>query len=257
MTKFDYKSTIDNIKISDDFNENTLEFLSKKGVNNKRKKIWFLKNKYCFPLIAACILFIFVLYPILTNNSIPLKNSIGNVSVKYVNEFPKFAINYDLVFLSEEAIFSKYNTSIFKGELIDIKNIKINIENSSNYNSIAKIKLIESYRGNEKPGDIIEVLIPCPIDSKVWVEDTGVISKARIGTVGIFMPLKYDETSIWKENNTTLYLRDICQYGFLDGERFAFLETNNGISYGDFAYESIPKNPTLEDIKKYVIKMIK
>ena len=257
MTKFDYKSAMNNIKTSEDFNQNTLDFLSDKANNSKRNKIKLLKNKYSYGIIAACLLILFAIYPFLNNTSIPLKNSTGDVSAKYVKNFPKVNINYDLVWLSEEEIFSKYNTSIFKGQIIDIKNIKIKLGNSSNYKAIAKIKLMETYRGKEKAGDIIEVLLPCPIDNNVWVEDTGVISKAKVGTVGIFMPIKYDETSIWSENNTTLYLSDICDYGFPDGERFAFLETKNGISYADFAYESIPKNPSLEDIKKYILKMIK
>lgn len=199
-----------------------------------------------------------ILIPMLNNSAIDLQYSTGNVSVKYVKHFTKVQSNNSLVWLSEEEIFNEYNTFIFQGEVIDIKNIKIEMgKNNENYRAIASIKITENYRGNESVGDIAEVLLPCPIDTDEWVEDTDVISAIRVGTVGIFMPLKYDDkTSIWIENGAILYKTDICEYVFLDGERYAFLQTENGLSYAEWAFESIPENPTLEDIKAYILKMI-
>lgn len=44
--------------------------------------------------------------------------------------------------------------------------------------------------------------------------------------------------------------------GVLDGERFMFLQTNQGLIYSKDAYKSLLGALTLEDIKKYVVQMI-
>jgi hypothetical protein len=88
------------------------------------------------------------------------------------------------------------------------------------------------------------------------VEDTGVVSAIRIGEVGIFMPVKYDGTEKGEENGATLFWKDTCDYGFPDGERFTFLQTEQGLLYSEDTYISLSGTSTLDDIKSYVIKMI-
>ena len=112
----------------------------------------------------------------------------------------------------------------------------------------------EVYCGDITVGDVITVLLPCPIASGVWVEDTGVISQLREGMSGIFLPRQYSETDYWEENGATLIMRDIAPYGIGDGERFAFLETPNGLAYSAWAYPSLPENVALEDVKSLIAK---
>lgn len=254
-----YKAAMERIKTSEDFNKKTLELLSIRTQNNDN---WIKKTKrpsikYYAVALVASIMLIMLIIPKQNNYVIELPNAIGNVKARYVDHFPNIHSSSDLIWLTEEEIFHEYNTSIFSGEVVDLKNIVIEMgSRNKNYRAIASIKIIESYRGNEAIGDIVNVLLPTPINTHTWVEDTKVISKIKMGTNGIFMPYKYDHNSIWSENNSTLYLMDIAEYGLLDGERFAFLQTENGIAYADFAYESIPKHPTMDQIKKYVHKMI-
>ena len=70
------------------------------------------------------------------------------------------------------------------------------------------------------------------------------------------MPLKYDETHTLKENNSTLYLKDISEYGLLDGERFAFIQKEDRVVFANWAFESISKDSSLIDIERYVLDMI-
>ncbi|MHB1155189.1 MAG: hypothetical protein ACYC00_23055, partial [Eubacteriales bacterium] len=180
----------------------------------------------------------------------------GNISAKYVKKAPHVISLSDLVFLTEEEIFNNYNTSVFKGTVEEIRNIKIDFNGSAEYRAIAKIKIDKIYRGNETAGDIISVLIPCPIDSGTWVEDTDVISGIRVGTNGIFMPVKYDETSYREENGARVYWLDIAEYGFMDGMRFAFIKIENGMIFDRDAFMSVKTANSFDEIEEYIIEML-
>ena len=108
------------------------------------------------------------------------------------------------------------------------------------------------YRGNCSPGTIASVVIPCPINSEVWVEDTGVVSAMRPGMSGIFMPMVYDTSSIYSENGATLYWQDLAPYGFSDGERFAFLKTDQGLVFARDAYPSLANATTLDAVEQFI-----
>jgi len=257
MNEKKYKQAMDHIKTSSNFNERTKKLLSNNTVK-KEKYQKIIKFRYGYGILVACLLLVFFIPMAFNNSQIELTNSTGNVKVKYVNRFPNISSSNNLVWLSEEEIFNERNTSIFKGEILDIKNIKIDMGGRyKHYRSIVSIKLIESYRGNERVGDVIKILMPGPINMDIWVEDTEVVSSMRVGDKGIFMPIKYDETHIYRENDSTLYLTDISEYGFMDGERYAFIEKENEIIYAKWAFESISKPMSLEDIEEYILDMIK
>jgi hypothetical protein len=90
----------------------------------------------------------------------------------------------------------------------------------------------------------------------MWVEDTEVVSSMRAGMTGIFMPVKYDKTMYREENGARLYFQDIAEYGFLDGIRYAFLDSGRGLIFNRYAYKSISSASSLEQIEKYIAKMI-
>lgn len=211
-----------------------------------------------FVSAAACFVIIFGLGISLLGrrNYIDLMLSTGNVKVSYINKAPNIASSNSLIELSEKELFEKYDTTIFKGEILDIKNIVIDFNGSKEYRAIAKIKIDKVYRGLCSENEILSVLLPCAINSNVWVEDTGTVSSMRVGMTGIFMPIAYTEDSYREENGTKLYLKDIADFGFLDGERFAFLEVENGLVFSKWAYKSIENAKTLVDIEIYIESMI-
>lgn len=185
-----------------------------------------------------------------------------NVSVSYVDDvslIPQNFVRNELISLSEEEIFTHRDTAIFKGTVTDIKNIVICWEDGwDEYRAIATIRVDKLYRGDCAEGEEVTVLLPCPIYDKfgVWVEDTGIIAQLKVGMTGIFMPFPYREDSLYSVNNSRLYLKELADYGFLDGMRFAFLETDRGVVFADSDFESIRHATTLEEIEEYVIEMI-
>lgn len=261
MNKNIYKSAIDNISFSEDLYEKTLDYLSSQ-TSQPQEKVTNVKvkgKKLCTTLTAiACVLILMISIHIFNRNSyLHLKNSSGNVSVKYINKAPSVSSSYSLVGLSEEELFHKFNTDIFRGKIEGIRNIKININGSTEYHAIAKIKIDKVYRGSGKVGETVSILLPSPINSNVSVEDTEVVSSMRVGMTGIFMPIKYDKTSYLEQDGAKIYWQDIAEYGFLDGLRYAFLNSPNGLIFEKNAYKSIASASSLEDIEQYVLKMIK
>jgi len=190
-------------------------------------------------------------------NAFHLSLSKGNIHVYYTNNAPGSQQLNNLISLSEEELFTKCDTTIFKGTITEIKNIIINLNGDKIYRAIAKIKVSKVYRGNCNENDTISVLLPCPVSSNIWTEDSDTVSAMREGMTGIFMPIQYTEISTHVENGTTLYMKDIADYGLMDGQRFAFLETKKGLVFFRWAYESISNATTLDEVESYIKSMIK
>ncbi len=212
-------------------------------------------------VLAAIVVFIVVGLTgkmILDNqNLIPLEKSHGRVKVKYITNAPNIRVSNALVYLTEEELIQREGLEIVQGTITDIKNIEVIIEGDKNYYALASILVDKVYQGKSQVGDVIVIKLPCAIDTGVWVEDTGVVSAMRVGMRGIFMPFTYDEeNSFYREGDTTLYWKDIVDYGLLDGERYVFLETSDGIQYSEYAYPSLQGANNLVDIESFLVKML-
>lgn len=244
-------------KFSDAMSEVDSKYVEE-AINYKRtkKKPSWMK----WGAMAACfVLGLAIGIPMLKNQNdhINLSDASTNVSVRYTNSIPTRASGSGaLAEFTEEELFTRFNTAVFKGTVLKIDNIKIDYNGFTEYKAIAEIRVDVLYRGNCKVGDTVSVLLPCPIQADIWVEDTGVAAEMREGTVGIFMPQQYDETFVVKMNGAVLALQDVSDYGLPDGERFAFLETSDGLVFNVWAYQSIANATTLDEVVEYVESMV-
>ena len=50
--------------------------------------------------------------------------------------------------------------------------------------------------------------------------------------------------------------RELADYGFADGERYVFLETNAGLVFDRDVYKSISNATTLEEVEEYIENML-
>ena len=191
------------------------------------------------------------------HSTIALSDNSTNVIARYIDEAPATSTNMDLQLLTEEEVFSTSDMAIFKGIVLEIRNIELDFSGVKEYRAIAQIEVKEVLQGPCKAGETVSVLLPCPISEDIWVEDTDVISSMKAGMTGIFMPVLYnDENSIWKQNHACLVKKDIAEYGFLDGVQYAFLETENGLVFSRETYESIADVTTLNKVEEYIQTMI-
>jgi hypothetical protein len=203
----------------------------------------------CFALIIAVGVYVYFNQ----SSQIPLSDFSEKARVKYVKTVPgSIRQRADLVPLTEEEIFSHFNSAIVKGNIVNLSNIEINMNGEKEYRAIAEIQVEKVYRGKVAQGDTISILLPCPIMDDIWVEDTDTVSAMRVGQTGIFMPIKYDEHSLYESNGATLVLSDIAEYGFPDGSRFAFVQTNDGLVFSKWDFPSIENATDLEEIEHYI-----
>ena len=222
--------------------------------------------KWALP-VAACLVLAVVAAMVL-----PMLNSSGDlnfelsqgVKVSYIDNPPNASSMVDLVSLTEEELFAPdwhgLEIVVFEGKVAKVENISISFGSewyAKSYRAIATIEVSEVFRGDLKAGDNVTVLLPAPVNGSVWVEDSSVSSQMTVGTKGIFMPAKYNAESIWEENGNSLYLQEVAEYGMLDGERWAFLDKPSGVVFDHYAYEGIQDATTMDEIRSYVIDMIK
>ena len=162
-----------------------------------------------------------------------------------------------LIYLTEEELFTYFDTAVFRGTVREIRNIELDFNGDSAYRAIAEIEVERVYRGPCEAGETVSVMLPCPIEQGLWVEDTETVSAMREGMSGIFMPVVYDsENSRWEQNGAVLIKKDLVDYGFADGVRYAFLETELGLIFDRGAYESIADAQTIDEIEEYILDMI-
>ncbi len=217
------------------------------------------KHRYIrWAAFAACLVFIIAAASAANQakNQIKLSDSSSNVTVRYTSNPPSIQSSSALIYLTEEELFTHFNTAIFKGKILNLTNIELDFNGAKSYRAIAEIEIETVYRGSCNAGDTVSVLLPCSIMKDIWVEDTDTVSSMQAGMTGIFMPMIYDNTSIEEQNGARLALNDIADYGFADGERYAFLETKDGLVFSRSAYESISNAATLDEIENYILNKI-
>lgn len=244
--------------------DRSIQAQAKSGGRRVRKENTMKKTLKWLAPVAACLVLVAAIQLINggrtfnSDSEIDLPNSNGNVSASYITGESSMNLSSkaDLVWLTEEEIFNYEDSVIFYGTVKEIRNIAVNIGSMENYWAIAKIKVSEVYRGELNQGDVISVQLHCPISEDVWIEDTEVISQIREGMSGIFMPKRYSESDYWEEGGAKLILSDLSDYGFSDGERFAFLETSEGLIYAKWAFPSIPEHAAMDDVKALIVSHI-
>lgn len=208
----------------------------------------------CFTLVLVGALFCMSHQ----RNHITLSSNSSKVTAYYTdNPFISSENSENLISLTEEELFTYFNTAIFKGTIVEIRNIALNFNGETAYRALAEIEVEKVYRGPYCTGNQVSVLVPCPLIDGFEVTDTSTVSAMEVGTTGIFMPMIYDdESAIWKQNGAILDQRDIADCGFADGERYAFIETEEGIVFSRTAYSSITNATTLDEVEDYIEAML-
>ena len=138
---------------------------------------------------------------------------------------------------------------IVRGTVKNIQNIRLTADGVDTVRALVTITPKAVIRGNAS-GDVT-LLASCPIDGSFQIEDTETACAIRLGMEGIFMLQAYGDTERWELENAALRWKDIADYHFGDGRRCAFLNTDNGLLYADWAYPSLQAG-TLDDVQAYL-----
>lgn len=207
--------------------------------------------------IVAMVAIVFIVFMPLFNNDreFTLEQSHG-ITVKEINDPPNISTSADIEWLSEEELFSKnhhgFTMVAFEGTVDQIQNIVIDFGETKDYYAIASISVTDVLSGAIMEGELIDVLLPNPINTDVNVSETTYSSQIRVGQKGIFMPVEYNEHAIYEIGNRKLVLQELAPYGFMDGERWIVLQINDGLIYNKEAYPSLTPAQNLSQIKEII-----
>lgn len=231
------------------------ELISNADDRQKKKGI----KTYFKIAMAACLvmaLSVGIFGTVRNADKIELSSDSKNVRVHYTSK-KKFALSaYDLASLTMDEIVNRENSPIIRGTVTEISNIEIYMNGEKEYESIAGISVQKVYRGEIQVGDTLEVLLPFPTGVVVACGN-GVLSQLQVGMEGIFIPVKYDENSLYSKGDSVLCLRDLAPYGLMDGERFAFLESENGLLFSEWAFPELKSTDNLDDAEEFILSVMK
>ena len=138
---------------------------------------------------------------------------------------------------------------IVRGTVKNIQNIRLTADGVDVTKALVTITPTAVIKGSSS-GDVT-LLVSCPIDGTFQIEDTETACAIRMGMEGIFMLQAYGDAELWELENAALRWKDIADYHFGDGRRYAFLNTDNGLLYADWAYPSLQAG-TLDDVQAYL-----
>ena len=154
--------------------------------------------------------------------------------------------------MTEDELFSKWNPVVVRGTVTDIRHIEIDFNGETEYQSLITIHISNVYRGDVQIGRDLIVRADA-IKETGQTTDASVISQVKQGMEGIFMPISYDDEFVWEQNDATLRLKDIANYGFPDGERYLFLDTPNGLLFERDAYPSLQGLDSLDEVEDWMM----
>lgn len=184
---------------------------------------------------------------------IPLGASSAGVTARYVRKVPDGRNDASLIGLSEDEIFTRWNTAIFRGTVTGVRNVEIDFAGRKTYRAIARIGISSVVRGPYGAGDEVSVLLPCTVGDGSRAEDCDVAGRIRAGVEGIFMPIVYDdENNFFTMNGVTLDQRDLAPCGLADGMRWAFLYDGRGVCYDESAFPSLAGVTGLDGVEAFL-----
>ncbi|MBR3321500.1 MAG: hypothetical protein IKG04_06255 [Exiguobacterium sp.] len=154
--------------------------------------------------------------------------------------------------MTEDELFSKWNPVVVRGTVTNIRHIEIDFNGETEYQSLITIHVSNVYRGDVQIGRDLIVRADA-IGETGQAEHMSVISHVKQGMEGIFMPIPYDDEFVWEQNDATLRLKDIADYGFPDGERYLFLDTPNGLLFEQDAYPSLQGVDSLDEVENWMM----
>lgn len=194
------------------------------------------------------------------SNEIPLSGSSAGVTARYIDKAPGISSETSLVWLSEDEIFTRWNTAIFRGTVTEVQNIEVDFNGAKLYQAIAKVRVSRAIRGPFGEDDVVPVLLPSTVGDGSRVEDCDVIESIRVGIEGIFMPIVYDdENNFFEMNGVTLDKRDLAPCGLADGMRWTFFETPHHLIYASSAYPTLAARAakTLDEVEEFILEKMK
>ena len=232
----------------------------------KRKHTWLKWGAAAAACIAAAIGAVAIIPRIGSHQQstqlAPIKLSEkSTVTVEYGYCEPAQGKDTELAPYTEREMFSKSNTVIFMGRVSGLADVKIDYNGEKDCRCIASFYVEKIYRKpygcSIEEGGGIDVLLPCGIEMGMPVpEGARTIEYIDEARLGIFIVKKLEDGACEERNGAVLMLKDLAPYVIEDGVRWAFLATDKALVFDRESYPGAKDAKNLDDIEKYVLKML-
>lgn len=179
------------------------------------------------------------------------------VSVRYIKQLP------EKISLSNESLLYNYTETelferadyVFEGRVRKIDLIQVSFQDVKEYRTLITFQSLNLIKGTYKKSEIV-IMSPVHLKKNVWVEDSELLSKLKVGTEGIFLVKGVSTQSIWEENNASLSLSEICDGIFEDGVRIGMLRKGKMVLYDESVFSSLQSDYWVA-AKEYARKMVR
>ncbi len=209
--------------------------------------------------VAALLMLVFSVSYFMGNGKEDVLYSSNGVEVKEVTEvkLENTGAGAITMLFTEKDVFTLFDTDAFLGTVVDVHNISMDFDGMVHYRAMAILKVEKVYDGELTPEETIRVMLPGPVDTgQVMGADFNITRAMKPGERGIFMPLKYKNEDVWEENGKVLKMNDVAEYAILDTQRFAFMETAEGLLFARDTFPNIKNATSLEEVETYIQEKI-
>ena len=226
------------------------------NMKNRKSRTWIMTGA----VAAAALFFTLGLPNLMKKDAGDVLYSKGNVTITEVTEVPEIPADPTAItaIFNENEVFTMFDTVAFMGTVKEVKNVKMDFNGVETYRALVVVTVEKVYDGEVTVGETVSAMLPGPVDTgSVMGADFNITRAMKPGERGIFMPLIYSDEEVWEENGTVLKMTDFAKYAIIDTQRFAFIESEEGLLFERNTFPKIKDAKTLEEVESYIIEKLK
>lgn len=155
-----------------------------------------------------------------------------------------------LVWLEPEEILA-WDTVIFRGTVRDLRYFEVTVGGMTSYYTVASVEVTDCVRGELGTGDIYNLLYPGAA-GRMSVSTAGGLEYLESGSGAVFMANRATADTGWRSGEDYFCYADLAELYILEGIRFLFLDTGDGLSFERNVYADIANAETLDEVMDYL-----
>lgn len=160
-----------------------------------------------------------------------------------------------VAWLSPEEIFAQ-DTAIFRGTVRELQYFvtEPGYGNMETYYTRAIVEVTDSIRGNVTAGEAYSLLW---LGAKGYMSTSisGPLEDLDVGSEAIFMPIRADRDTGWKEGDRYFCYADLADFYLAEGSRYVFADTAEGLAFDRGTYTEIAEAESLDEVAAYIREM--
>lgn len=161
-----------------------------------------------------------------------------------------------LAWLSPEEIFAQ-DTAIFRGTVRELHYFMVEADGvpMEQYYTRAIVEVTDSIRGDLTEGETYSVLW-LGARGCMTTSISGALEDLDVGSDAIFMPIRTDRDTGWREGNSCFCYADLADFYLSEGMRFVFADTAEGLALDRGTYEELAEAESLDEVAAYIREQI-